>query len=129
MFSTISFEGRTTKPVEARKVGAQLKVTFDVAVNRTTRDKSGNYVEHPPTFWRCEAWGQIAEALDGAPQGTELVVIGEPITESWTDKDGNEQRITKVKAHAVGRTLRAKKAPSRATAAPAEEQAEAPAAF
>lgn len=45
--------------------------------------------EKPPIFFGIEVWGQEgADALMGAPKGTEVVIEGWLKLDIWTDKEG-----------------------------------------
>lgn len=70
------------------------KLKFSIAHNNWRNDKT--------TWFKVEAWGKKAEALDGKiKKGMKVTVIGEVNMDRWTGKDGAERTDLVVNADEV----------------------------
>jgi len=62
--------------------------------------KKGETWEKDTSFFDIEAWGKLAEILNGMAKGQRVLVIGELRQEQW-EKDGQKHSKVKVVASAV----------------------------
>ena len=93
-FSSVVLMGNITNDPELKMTTTGKSVcTFSVAVNRFTRGQT------KADFWRVEAWGSTAEFVSrNFHKGTQILISGELMAESYTDKNGVERTATKIKA-------------------------------
>lgn len=83
--------GRVGSDPEVRQVNDKTVAKFNVAVNRTTKDKEGNYV----TDWfPCEFWGKQAEVAEQyVKKGTMISVVGSGRIEKWEQNGEKKSRF------------------------------------
>jgi len=62
--------------------------------------KKGDVWEKETSFFDIEAWGKLAESLNGMSKGQRVLVIGELRQEQW-EKDGQKHSKVKIVASAV----------------------------
>ena len=95
MLNDISLMGRITAEPVIKRTSSDIAVcTFDLAVQRSRRNKDGEKVTD---FFRCEVWRKQAEFLGKyCHKGSMVVVNGELHNEKYVDKDGNNRTSTKV---------------------------------
>lgn len=94
--NTIVIIGRAGSDAEVRTAGQHQVAKFNLAVNRNSKDKSGQY----PTDWfGVELWGKQAEAAQNmVRKGDQYSVSGTCCIETWEDKQGVKQTKVLVKA-------------------------------
>lgn len=100
---------------------------FSLATNEVWTDKSGQRQER--TEWhRVEVFGKPAQVVrDYLSKGRQVYVEGSIRYDEWTDKDGNKQKMTKIRVSGPnsrlvllgGRGEGGPKGPAEAPAAPA----------
>lgn len=93
-FSSVVLMGNITNDPELKMTTTGKSVcTFSVAVNRFTRGQT------KADFWRVEAWSSTAEFVSrNFHKGNQILISGELMTDSYTDKNGVERTMTKIKA-------------------------------
>jgi len=93
-FSSVVLMGNITNDPELKMTTTGKSVcTFSVAVNRFTRGQT------KADFWRIEAWSATAEFVSrNFHKGNQILISGELMTDSYTDKNGVERTVTKIKA-------------------------------
>lgn len=93
-FSSVVLMGNMTNDPELKMTTTGKSVcTFTVAVNRFTRGTTR------ADFWRVEAWNSTAEFISrNFRKGGQILICGELMTETYTDKNGVERTIPKIKA-------------------------------
>lgn len=70
--------------------------SVSVATTRKRQDKEQT------SWWRVQAFGKTAEALGRfVSKGTAFGVVGEPVIETWTDKDGQERQTPTIYADRI----------------------------
>lgn len=96
----ILFGGRLTKDPEA--LGSSNNgCKFDVASNRTYRDKSGERKEEP-TYMSITCWSKLAElVMRTCRKGDPVLVQGRVEVRKFTDKEGNTRKYTNIVASDV----------------------------
>lgn len=87
--------GRIATDLDLRMTETGKKVlSFNLAVDRTTKDKNGNY---PTDFIKCTAWEYTAEYLNKyAQKGVKIAVEGKLEINAYTSKDGNKVKDANV---------------------------------
>lgn len=69
---------------------------FSVAVNSTTRDEDGEYIDYP-NFIDCVAFGAWGASIgEYLTKGTKVTVQGTLHQSRWEDKDGNKRSKIEV---------------------------------
>lgn len=92
--------GRLTKDIEVAKTQSGISVTkFTVAVNRSVKDMTGNYITD---FINCVAWRQSADFLGQyGKKGAEVSVDGKIQVNSYTSQSGEKRTYTEIVADNV----------------------------
>jgi single-strand DNA-binding protein len=107
--NTAVFEGNLTDAPQLNHTsGSKVPVTEAVVlVNRRVKDDADQWVDAEPTRYRIKAWRGLAERLAKLPKGTTVVVVGNTITEAWTDRETGQKRTSDVVVvDAIGASLR-----------------------
>ena len=82
--------GHITADVELKTAGDKQYAKFSLAVD--TRAKIDGAWGKRTTFWRCTIWGKDAEWLArDAHKGSLVLVAGEPYSDDYQDKNGEEK--------------------------------------
>ena len=86
MLNKIIIHGRITHELELRKTKDKTSVlNFSVAV-------ADDYDKETTTFFNVTAWGKSAEVItDYMDKGSEIVVEGKMLCNTWKDDDGNNR--------------------------------------
>ncbi len=80
--------------------------SFTVAINRRTRDESGQWRDGETSFFRCNVWRQQAEnAAESLSKGARAVVVGRLRQRSWETPEGQKRSVTEVEVESVGPSL------------------------
>ncbi len=80
--------------------------TFTVAINRRTRDESGQWKDGETSFLRCNVWRQQAEnAAESLSKGTRAIVVGRLRQRSWETPEGQKRTVVEVEVESVGPSL------------------------
>src|SRR5919109_3744466 len=80
--------------------------TFTVAVNRRTRDESGQWKDGETSFFRCNVWRQQAENVaESLTKGTRVIVIGRLRQRSWETPEGQKRTVIEIEVESVGPSL------------------------
>lgn len=92
--------GHITTP-ETRYTPTGLAVaSFSVPVNE--REKKGDeWVDAPTTWWRCTAFGKLAERAITLEKGTLVTVIGRAKLRPWIGEGGSERTSLEVVASEI----------------------------
>jgi single-strand DNA-binding protein len=91
----ISIAGNLTEAPELRFGPSGTAIArFTVAVNHRYLDKASNeWKDSEPAFYRCSAFGQLAENLaESFEKGDRVIVLGRQEYRTWADKDSGEKR-------------------------------------
>lgn len=92
--------GRLGADPESRSTPGGATVTnVNIATNRRTKDRDGNWVEE--TDWhRIVFWNRLAEIVNEyTRKGTRIYVEGRLQTRSWEDQSGQKKYMTEVVAN------------------------------
>jgi single-strand DNA-binding protein len=89
--------GRAASNVELKTTQTSQSVcTFNLATNRTWKDKAGNKQEDTQ-FHRIVLWGRLAEiAHQFLVKGALVLIEGRLQTRNWEDKTGAKRYVTEV---------------------------------
>jgi single-strand DNA-binding protein len=99
--------GNLTDDPELRYTPSGVPVaSFTVAINRRTRDESGEWKDGETSFIRCNVWRQQAEnAAESLTKGTRTIVVGRLRQRSWETPEGQRRSVTEVEVENVGPSL------------------------
>lgn len=88
--------GRITADIELKQTQSGVSTTtFQIAVNR----KVGKEQEQQADFITCVAWRNTAEFISRYfKKGSSICIVGQILTRSWSDANGNKRYATEVLA-------------------------------
>jgi single-strand DNA-binding protein len=123
----VTIVGNLTDDPELRYTPAGAAVaTFTVAVNRRTRDESGQWKDGETSFFRCNVWRQQAENVaESLNKGARAIVIGRLRQRSWETPEGQKRTVVEIEVESVGPSLEWAKASVSKT--PRDESSSSPA--
>lgn len=103
MYNKTILMGRITHDLELKTTPAGVNVcTFSIAVDRRFQNKGE---EKKTDFFNIVAWRQQAEFVSKYfSKGRMVLVEGELQNRSYTDKNGNNVKITEIAAERIGFT-------------------------
>jgi len=79
---------------------------FRVADTARKQNPQGTWEDDGTTFWRCTAFGKLAENIgDCLSKGQKVIVVGRIRTEEWTTQEGDKRSQIEVMANQVGADL------------------------
>jgi single-strand DNA-binding protein len=79
---------------------------FRVADTDRKRNEQGTWEDDGTTFWRCTAFGKLAENIgDSLAKGNKVIVVGRTKTEEWTTQQGEKRSQVEILANSVGPDL------------------------
>jgi single-strand DNA-binding protein len=105
----VTIVGGITADPERRAAGQTPVASFRVASTPRRFDRQSNeWRDGETTYWACEAFGQLAEAILGEyRKGAQVVLVGTVDSQSWNDKTSGEARTKLVvKVSVIGTKLR-----------------------
>src|SRR5262249_45359437 len=96
-FNKITMVGNVGREPEFRQLTDGARVcNFNVAVNETTRDRTG---KSAPTWFRITVWGERAAiCARSLKKGSAVYVAGRLKPRQWQDKSGENRFCLEVKA-------------------------------
>lgn len=99
----ISIIGNFVTDPELRFIGeGKPKISGRVAVDRSYKDSSGNWVNES-SFLNMVAYGAVAEnAARVVSKGVQVIIVGRLDERSYTDKEGNKRSAIEVVADHIG---------------------------
>jgi single-strand DNA-binding protein len=103
----ITIVGNTGSEAELRFTpnGAAV-ANFSVCVTPRTKSQSGEWVDGDPTWYRVNAWRQLAEnCAESVGKGMRVIVQGRLNNRKWTTPEGAERYTLEITADAVGPDL------------------------
>ncbi len=113
--------GNVSSAPEPRELPSGDRVAvFRVATDDGYRDASGEWRSLETCYWRCEAWGALADlVVEQFTVGAAVVVSGHFRTHSWNAPDGAKRSRLIVSVDAAGLALSARAARPQSSPAPA----------
>jgi single-strand DNA-binding protein len=113
MLNTVSLIGRLAADPTVRQTQAGVVVSFRLAVQRPTKDKTAD-------FFNVTAFGKTAEYIQNyVTKGRLVVVNGRLEVNAYTNKEGVNVQVVQVVANTVNALERGDDAPQGNRAAPA----------
>lgn len=110
MSAPITLTGRLGKAPELRfSQSGKAVASFSVVTDKRQKNQQTQEWESVgTTWWRCTAFGEMAENLcDSLEQGAAVLVVGRVEEESWEDKQTGQKRTAmKVLVDDIGPSLR-----------------------
>lgn len=110
--TSVTVIGNLTDDPELRFTPSGLPVAaFTVACNERYRDDAGQSVEGPVSFFRVNAWRDLAEhAVGSLAKGTRVIVVGTIRqrtyqTEPRSPDDSGKRTVWEVRATEIGAAL------------------------
>lgn len=81
---------------------------FTVVTSRRILDKEKNtWSDADPTFWRCVAFGKLAENLaDSLEKGARVIALGRVHEEAYKAQDGTDRREMRVTVDEIAASLK-----------------------
>jgi single-strand DNA-binding protein len=104
----VTIVGNLTDDPELRYTpnGAAV-VNFSVAVTPRMRDESGGWKDGDTSFFRVNAWRNLAENVaESLTRGSRVIVTGRLRQRSWETQDGEKRSVVEIEADEVGPSLR-----------------------
>jgi single-strand DNA-binding protein len=104
----VTIVGNLTDDPELRYTpnGAAV-VNFSVAVTPRMRDEGGGWKDGDTSFFRCNAWRNLAENVaESLTRGSRVIVTGRLRQRSWETQDGDKRSVIEIEADEIGPSLR-----------------------
>ncbi len=101
MKNTVKIIGNVgSAPVVRELQGGNLVARFNVATNEKIKTENGVVTK---TNWHSAvAWGELADYVrKNVDKGTHVALEGKLVTNSWTDRDGNNRTNTEIKINEI----------------------------
>lgn len=108
-YDQIILRGRAGSDVSLYAPQTEDKQTFArfrMAVPRGRRRDDGTWQDLDPLWYTVKAWGALARNISfSVARGMPLVVVGRPIADAWTTKEGELRAEVSIAAQTVGPDL------------------------
>ena len=93
--------GRVGQEPNVRMAGEKKVATINLATSEKYKGRDGNLVES--TEWHSVVlWDKLAEVAEKyVTKGAQLYIEGKIKTEKYTDKDGHDKFVTRIKADSM----------------------------
>lgn len=90
--------GRVTADLELKEINANTKMLEFTIANNLKVSGEGQGTDRP-NYFRCEAWGKVAEIIQSKfKKGDPIVIIGTLNYNTWQDKEsGAKRENTKIR--------------------------------
>lgn len=91
--------GRITADLELKEINANTKMLEFTIANNLKVSGEGHDKADKPNYFRCEAWGKVAEIIQSKfKKGEPIVIIGTLNYNTWQDKEsGAKRENTKIR--------------------------------
>ena len=116
--TAITLTGNLTADPELRFTPQGKPCTdVQVAVNKRVKQPDGSWGDGPTSYYRCTAWGQLAEHVAvSLTKGTRVIVQGRLEIREYESRDGQRRNAAEIQIDDIGPSLRFATAhPERAT--------------
>lgn len=99
--NSVFLMGNLTKDPETKSAGSSNITSFGLAVNRSYKDKSGEWQEQTD-FFNVDVWGKQGENCSQyLSKGKKVFIEGRLAQDRWEDSNGNKRSAVKVVANSV----------------------------
>jgi single-strand DNA-binding protein len=99
----VRLTGNLGKDAEFRPaVGSNGLATFSLAINRY-RPTDNGYEKTKTDWFRCIAWGAVAQRVAQLKKGERVVLVGRLESREWTDKKGIERSSIEIVVESISR--------------------------
>lgn len=103
----ITLVGNLVADPESRNVGGATVVNLTIAVSERQFDKDTNeWVEKGTSFYRCNAWRDLAEHVAGSLSKGDRVVAQGTLRQRSYDKDGESKQVWEVELDEIAPSLK-----------------------
>ena len=80
---------------------------LQIAVNKRVKQPDGSWGDGPTSYYRCTAWGQLAEHVaESLTKGTRVIVQGRIEIREYETRDGQRRTAAEVQIDDIGPSLR-----------------------
>lgn len=81
--------------------------SLQIAVNKRVKQPDGSWGDGPTSYYRCTAWGQLAEHVaESLAKGTRVIVQGRLDIREYETRDGQRRVAAEIQVDDVGPSLR-----------------------
>lgn len=80
---------------------------LQVAVNKRVKQPDGSWADGPASYYRCTAWGQLAEHVtESLAKGSRVIVQGRLEIREYETRDGQRRVAAEIQVDDIGPSLR-----------------------
>ena len=77
--------------------------SLQIAVNKRVKQPDGSWGDGPTSYYRCTAWGQLAEHVTGSlTKGARVIVQGRLEIREYETRDGQRRTAAEVQVDDIG---------------------------
>lgn len=81
--------------------------SLQVAVNKRAKQPDGSWGDGPTSYYRCTAWGQLAEHVaESLAKGARVIVQGRLEIREYETRDGQRRVAAEIQVDDIGPSLR-----------------------
>lgn len=81
--------------------------SLQIAVNKRVKQPDGSWGDGPTSYYRCTAWGQLADHVaESLTKGTRVIVQGRIEIREYETRDGQRRTAAEVQIDDIGPSLR-----------------------
>ena len=106
--TAITIAGNLTTDPELRFTPQGKPCTdVQVAVNKRVKQPDGTWSDGPTSYYRCTAWGQLAEHVaESLTRGARVIVQGRLGIREYETRDGQRRTAAEIQVDDIGPSLR-----------------------
>lgn len=106
--TTITIAGNLTADPELRFTPqGKPCAALQVAVNKRVKQPDGSWGDGPTSYYRCTAWGQLAEHVaESLAKGARVIVQGQLEVREYETRDGQRRTAAEIQVDDIGPSLR-----------------------
>lgn len=81
--------------------------SLQVAANKRVKQPDGSWGDGPTSYYRCTAWGQLAEHVaESLARGARVIIQGRLEIREYETRDGQRRVAAEIQADDIGPSLR-----------------------
>lgn len=81
--------------------------SLQVAVNKRVKQPDGSWGDGPTSYYRCTAWGQLAEHVaESLAKGARVIIQGRLEIREYETRDGQRRVAAEIQVDDIGPSLR-----------------------